>query len=135
MCDQCPDDSDAVEEARWALQTAWEEVARKEDVRIWRQERRSLSKDGVVVVVTTVDRKNGRPTGAPLAVASGFVDESETPRLFEELGIALAKGLEGYDGPSGDQDELKSKVREIARGFIANATRRSPMIIPVVLDV
>ena len=101
-------------------------------------QRRNLSKDGVVVVVTTVDRKNGRAKGEPLTVASGFMDESETSRLFEELGIALAKGLEGFDvgsGPSGDQDELKSKVREIARGFIANATRRSPMIIPVVLDV
>ena len=45
MCDQCPDDSDAVEEARWALDAAWEEVARKEDARIWKEERQSLSKE------------------------------------------------------------------------------------------
>ena len=45
MCDQCPDDSDAVEEARWALDAAWEEVARKEDARIWKEERKSLSKE------------------------------------------------------------------------------------------
>ena len=44
MCDQCPDD-DAIEEARWALEAAWEEVARKEDARIWREERQSLSKE------------------------------------------------------------------------------------------
>ena len=45
MCDQCPDDSDAVEAARWALDAAWEEVARKEDARIWKEERQSLSKE------------------------------------------------------------------------------------------
>ena len=45
MCDQCPDDSDAVEEARWALDAAWEEVARKEDARIWKEERQILSKE------------------------------------------------------------------------------------------
>ena len=45
MCDQCPDDSDAVEEARRALDAAWEEVARKEDARIWKEERKSLSKE------------------------------------------------------------------------------------------
>ena len=45
MCDQCPDDSDAIEEARWALDAAWEEVARKEDARIWKEERQSLSKE------------------------------------------------------------------------------------------
>jgi len=43
MCDQCPDDSDAVEEARWALDAAWEEVARKEDARIWKEERLRVS--------------------------------------------------------------------------------------------
>ena len=45
MCDRCPDDSDAIEEARWALEAAWEEVARKEDARIWQEERQSLSKE------------------------------------------------------------------------------------------
>ena len=45
MCDRCPDDSDAIEEARWALEAAWEEVARKEDARIWKEERQSLSKE------------------------------------------------------------------------------------------
>ena len=45
MCDQCSYEGDAIEEARWALEVAWEEVARKEDARIWRQERQSLSKE------------------------------------------------------------------------------------------
>ena len=45
MCDQCPDDGEAIEEARWALQTAWYEVGQKEDARIWKQERQSLSKE------------------------------------------------------------------------------------------
>ena len=45
MCDQCPDADDAVEEARWALQTAWEEVALKKQERIRRQARKSLAKE------------------------------------------------------------------------------------------
>jgi len=44
MCDQCPD-GDAVEEARWALDAAWEEMALKKQERIRRQERKSLSKE------------------------------------------------------------------------------------------
>jgi mRNA degradation ribonuclease J1/J2 len=46
-------------------------------------ERRSLSKDGVVVVVVTTDKQNGKLVGEPAAVASGFLDESETGTLFE----------------------------------------------------
>ena len=96
-------------------------------------QRRSLSKDGVVVVVVTMDRGSHQPVKEPLTVASGFMDETETRRLFEELGAELYETLSA-DG-WGSQEELKTKVRETARGFIASATRRSPMIIPVVTEV
>ena len=98
-------------------------------------QRRSLSKDGVVVVVLTVDRDSLAPTGDPLTVASGFMDEGETGSLFDELGAHLVSELSANGGPPSTQDELKAKVRETARSFIANATRRSPMIIPVVTEV
>ena len=101
-------------------------------------ERRSLSKDGVVVVVVTTDKKNGKLVGDPLAVASGFLDTSETGTLFKELSFALAQEL--TTNCTGSQENtgnsaLKTKVRETARRFIAGSVRRSPMIIPVVLEV
>ena len=98
-------------------------------------QRRSLSKDGVVVVVVTVNRETLVPAGEPLTVASGFMEEGETGVLFEELGVHLVSQLSSNGGPPVTQDELKAKVRETARSFIANATRRSPMIIPVVTEV
>jgi len=101
-------------------------------------ERRSLSKDGVVVVVVTTDKKNGKLVGDPAAVASGFLDESETGTLFEELSAALAQELTTNWTGSKENSEnggLKTKVRETARRFIAGSVRRSPMIIPVVLEV
>ena len=101
-------------------------------------ERRSLSKDGVVVVVVTTDKKSGKLVGEPAAVASGFLDESETGNLFEELSVALAQELTNNWSGSKENSEnggLKVKVRETARSFIASSVRRSPMIIPVVLEV
>ncbi len=98
-------------------------------------QRRSLSRDGVVVVVVTVDRYSLAPAGEPLTVASGFMDEGETTALFDELGVHLVSELSANGSVPATQDELKAKVRETARSFIANATRRSPMIIPVVTEV
>ena len=101
-------------------------------------ERRSLSKDGVVVVVVTTDKKTGKLVGEPAAVASGFLDESETGTLFEELSVAVAQELTSKWSGSKENSEnggLKAKVRETARSFIAGSVRRSPMIIPVVLEV
>ena len=101
-------------------------------------ERRSLSKDGVVVVVVTTDKKSGKLVGEPAAVSSGFLDESETGTLFEELSVAVAQELTSKWSGSKENSEnggLKTKVRETARSFIAGSVRRSPMIIPVVLEV
>ncbi len=98
-------------------------------------QRRSLSRDGVVVVVLTVDKGSLVPAGDPLTVASGFMDEGETGALFDELGAHLISQLSSNGGPPASIDELRTKVRETARSFIASATRRSPMIIPVVTEI
>ena len=98
-------------------------------------QRRSLSKDGVVVVVVTISQDSRAPTAQPLTVASGFMEEGETGQLFQELGEHLVTELSANGGLPPGNDELKRKVRETARSFIANATRRSPMIIPVVTEV
>ena len=98
-------------------------------------QRRSLSRDGVVVVALAVEQGSLIPAGEPLTVASGFMEEGETDSLFQELGSHLVAELSGNGGPPANHDELKAKVRETARSFIANATRRSPMIIPVVTEV
>ncbi len=98
-------------------------------------QRRSLSHDGVVVVALTIAAGSRLPAAQPLTVASGFMEEGETGQLFQELGEHLVVELSANGGPPPSNDELKRKVRETARSFIANATRRSPMIIPVVTEV
>ena len=98
-------------------------------------QRRSLSRDGVVVVVLTVDQGSLVPAGEPLTIASGFMDEGETGKLFEEMGTHIVSELSSNGGPPASQEDIKAKVRETARNFIANATRRSPMIITVVTEV
>ena len=99
------------------------------------RQRRTLSKDGVVVVVVSTDKESGRLVGDPKAVASGFMEDSETEELFQDLSIALGRTLEGESGLAEQPDRLKSKLRETAREFLSNETNRRPIIIPVVLEV
>ena len=99
------------------------------------RQRRSLSKDGVVVVVVSTDKESGRLVGDPKAVASGFMEDSETEELFQDLSLALGRTLEGESGLAEQPDRLKSKLRETARVFLSDETNRRPIIIPVVLEV
>jgi len=98
-------------------------------------QRRSLSKDGVVVLVLKLDRNTGRPVEAPVTTASGFMEAVETTQLFEDLGKLVVQKLTDDENPVVGSDEVRTKVRETARSFIASETRRSPMIIPMVMEV
>ena len=98
-------------------------------------QRKDLSKDGVVVLVLSTDRKTGQPTGDLKTVATGFMEAAETKALFQDLAAKVSETLNGEQDLGGQTDKLRSKVRETARDFIFVETRRRPIIIPVVLEV
>ena len=98
-------------------------------------QRKDLSKDGVVVIVMSTDRKTGQPLGEVRTVSTGFMDASETGTLFKDLGSRVSEAVNGDWGLGDEPDQLTSKVRETARRFIFGETRRRPIIIPVVLEV
>ena len=98
-------------------------------------QRRTLSKDGVVVVVVSVDRRSGKIVGDAKAVASGFMDPEETGQLFQELAARLTKTMVDNPDLAGEPELVKSKIRETAREFLAKETKRCPMIIPVLLEL
>ena len=98
-------------------------------------QRKDLAKDGVVVVVLSADRDTGQPVGEVKTVSTGFMDDTETGTLFKDLGARVSEAVNGGRGWEDEPDQLTSKVRETARKFIFDETRRRPIIIPVVLDV
>ena len=98
------------------------------------RQRKALSKDGVVVVVLSLNNGAERPGAMPKVLSSGFMEAAETDELFQELSGQVQALLNGEAGPETELDDTKSKVRETARDFLANATGRRPMIIPVVLE-
>jgi ribonuclease J len=98
------------------------------------RQRRALSKDGVVVVILSLDNGAGQPPAAPKVLSSGFMEAAETGQLFQDLSSEVQSLLNSEPGLTGDLEATKSKVRETVRDFIANATSRRPMIIPVVLE-
>ena len=77
-------------------------------------------------------------TRQQLVARPGHNELAETGNLFEELSFAVTKDLSNSGTrhkKNGENGEFKAKVKETARGFIASSVRRSPMIVPVVLEV
>ncbi len=96
------------------------------------RERRSLARDGVVVVCVGVDQ-GGELTGPVQVAGSGFMDPGDARDTFKRLAEAVEMGVSG-DLPPADLDKARANIRKVARQFLRNDLNKRPMIIPVILD-
>ena len=96
------------------------------------RERRSLARDGVVVVCAGVDQ-DGELTGQVQVAGSGFMDPGDAKDIFKRLAEAVEMGVSG-DLPADNLDQARANIRKVARQFLRNDLNKRPMIIPVILD-
>ena len=101
------------------------------------RDRKLLSESGLLIVVAAIDRSSGEIISGPDIVSRGFVYVRENEDLINDareiaLG-ALEESLAG--GGYKDWNGIKNNVREELRKFIFKKTKRSPIILPIFMDV
>ena len=96
------------------------------------RDRRHLSEDGVLIIVTTLSSSNGN-SAAPELIARGF---GESDELLDELREEATRVLEQLE-----QDDireiklLQEHLHDAVGQIVYDRTRRRPMILPVVIEV
>lgn len=100
------------------------------------RDRQVMSKDGIFVVILTIDRKTGRLLNSPDIISRGFVYMRESEELINGARDKVRKSLEKKDGtyPS-NWTYIKNKIREDIGDFLYYHTQRRPMVLPVVIEV
>ena len=100
------------------------------------RDRRHLSQDGLVVVVFSVDRATGEVLSGPDIVSRGFVYVKESEQLIAEARQKARSVLEKYrDYEYKDWSVIKSKIREQVSHVLYQRTKRSPMVLPIVMEI
>ncbi len=99
------------------------------------RDRRLLSRDGIVVVILTMDKRSGKILGSPEVVSSGFVEGDYAADLFKETSRVLLASLD-HDGPHPPEwSYINSKVKDILGQFFHEETGLRPLIMPVAVEV
>jgi ribonuclease J len=89
----------------------------------------------VVVVVVAVDADTGEVLSEPEIVTHGWVYAPEAESLLEEARRRVTESLaEAPNGERPDMETLKRRVRKTVGRFVAERTKRRPMIVPVVVE-
>ncbi len=100
------------------------------------RDRRHLSQDGLVIVVATVDCHTGEVLAGPDLVSRGFVYVRESEELMDEARRLVVQCFEKCREENvRDWNSVKTRVRETLSSYIFRRTKRSPMILPILMEV
>ncbi|MBQ5783341.1 MAG: ribonuclease J [Oscillospiraceae bacterium] len=100
------------------------------------RDRRHLSQDGLVVVVFTVDRASGELLSGPDIVSRGFVYVKESEQLIGEARQKARAVIDKYrDYDYKDWTVIKAKIRDQVSHVLYQKTKRSPMVLPIVMEI
>ena len=100
------------------------------------RDRRLLSQDGLMVVCLTFDSKTGELVTGPDIISRGFVYVRESDQLIEEVKKVVLDYLSGCE-PSRHSDWglVKNGLRTRLKDFLYTKTKRTPMILPILIEV
>jgi ribonuclease J len=100
------------------------------------RDRRHLSQDGLLVVILAVERESGMVVSGPDIISRGFVYMREADELVEGTRSVTRSVLNDFGRiDPGDWNHVKGDVRDAVQKYIYDQIKRSPMILPVIVEV
>lgn len=99
------------------------------------RDRRTISDDGIVIVVATIASEDGEVVADPELITRGTV-LGDDPDLLDELADVVEGSLDRSAG-SGvrDHDLIQSDLHDAVASFVHRRFRSRPMVVPVVVEV
>ncbi len=100
------------------------------------RDRRLLSKDGIFIVVVTLNKKDKKIASGPEIISRGFVYVRESEKLLEEAATLIKDIVEtNMARETFDWTNIKQDIRDQVNYFLYNKTKRRPMILPIIMEV
>lgn len=100
------------------------------------RDRKHLGQDGLIIVVASLDSYDGHVIAGPDIVSRGFVYVRESEVLIDEIKKTATEVLEecAFDNVH-EWNTIKNKIKDEVSHLIYSKTRRTPMILPIIMDV
>ncbi len=100
------------------------------------RDRKRLAEDGIITIVVAMDRASGQVVSGPDIVTRGFVYVREAEDLITESEEVAMWAIENcLDNDIRDWSTIKQRVRDEVSHAVYEKTKRSPMILPIIMEV
>ncbi|MCD8385064.1 MAG: ribonuclease J [Clostridiales bacterium] len=98
------------------------------------RDRKRLAEDGMIVVVVTMSSIDHSVLSGPEIITRGFVYVKESEELMDEVRQLAAQVLAEVQ-PEDDWATIKGNIKRELSGYLFRKAKRSPMILPVIMEV
>ena len=99
------------------------------------RDRQHLSEDGIMIVVMTLERHSNVVLAEPDIVSRGFVYVRESEDLMDHAREVVELALDGcLDKGITDWSKIKAAVKDALSDYVWKRTKRSPMILPIIME-
>ncbi len=100
------------------------------------RDRKHLAEDGVMIIVATIERESGAVVAGPDIVSRGFVYVRESEELMDEAKVLMRDVMNKcHERNIREWGNIKSAMRDALGDYIYSKTKRSPMILPIIMEV
>ncbi|SEN44729.1 ribonuclease J [Paenibacillus sp. OK076] len=100
------------------------------------RDRRQLSSDGMLVIVTTLSKTEKHMVRAPEMISRGFVFVKDSEEFMKELHELVQNKMDELTGSGANQwNVIKRKLKDEIGHYIYAQTKRRPMILPIIIEV
>lgn len=100
------------------------------------RDRKVMATEGMFVVICTVDKKTGKLLTSPDIISRGFIYMRENEQLVNNARNEVKKLMMRREGePMPDWTKMKLKIRDQVSAYLYSHTKRSPMVIAVLIEV
>lgn len=101
------------------------------------RDRQSLAKDGMFVIIASINLKTGRLRKSPDIISRGFIYLRESQNLLNEARILIKKTVEDstHNMNPIDLDYVKNNLTDVVASFLFTRTNKAPMVIPVLIGM
>ena len=99
------------------------------------RDRQHLAEDGIMIVVMTLERHSNVVLAGPDIVSRGFVDVRESEDLMDHAREVVEQALDGcLEKGITDWSKIKAAVKDALSDYVWKRTKRSPMILPIIME-
>ena len=100
------------------------------------RDRQLLARDGILLVVVSIDKQSGQIMAGPDIVTRGFVYAAEASELLDNTKERVRNALAHQNGDTAHEwNYVNKKIRETVSQYLYDQTKRRPMVLPVVMEI